>query len=187
MYKGISRRIALISSIESFRVYAVYALPMPCPHMYFYISSHHDPMILIPDGKAIRAFNISHFKPKTPPEFPLSRGKKPTPTADESDEGDDSSELAATMSRTLNVDDRGSGDDEDDNGDDPKVVYPVAKPVKKLLDEVPGWVIDGEPASEIHAALPDIEQCEMGWGGKAIIGVGKRGTLWQWKLRERRP
>jgi len=172
---------------ESFRVYAIYALPMQCPKVHLCVSPYlnHDPMMLVPDGKVIRVFNISHFKPKSPPDFPLThdgKGKSP------SEEGDSTLQLAATMSQMLSVEDKTEGGDlDEDDEDDAPDVYPIPKPVKKLFDEVPAWVVDGEPASEVYTALPDIEVCELAWNGKAIIGVGKKGTFWQWSLRERRP
>ncbi|EKM61110.1 uncharacterized protein PHACADRAFT_111252 [Phanerochaete carnosa HHB-10118-sp] len=172
---------------ESFRVHAVYALPVHCPKVHFYVSPHlnHDPMMLVPDGKIIRVFNISHFKPKTPPNFPLARPMKAThPNAGDSN----TSQLAATMLQVLNVEDQADGGDPDeDDGDDPPAVYPIPKPVKKLFNEVPTWIVNGELASEVHSALPVIEVCELAWGGQAIVGVGKNGTVWLWYLRDRRP
>lgn len=162
---------------DSFRVYALYALPMGCAKIHFYISPHqnHDPMVLVPDGKQIRVFNISHFKPKTAPHFPIQG------MASSGSDNNGPIGLAATMSQVVLGD---FGQDEKNNDDeDLSEVYPLAKPVKKLFNEIQGWLIDGEQASELHSSLPDIEVCEMAWGGQAVIGIGKKGAFWQWHLQ----
>ena len=52
-----------------------------------------------------------------------------------------------------------------------------------LFDAVPGWTIDVEKAATTgRAKLPDIDACEVVAGGTAIIGVGKKSTMYIWRL-----
>ncbi|GJE87671.1 WD40 repeat-like protein [Phanerochaete sordida] len=159
---------------ESLRIYALYALPIQGLKVHFYISrhQHHDPMLLVPDGRVIRIFNISHFKSKQPPDFPFEQGGG-------SKEDDSTAQLTAKMSN-VEVGDQNS----EDEADEVPEVYPLPKPVPRLFDEVPGWTVDVERARELHPSMPDIDMCELAWGGKVMIGIGKNGTFWQWRLRE---
>ena len=62
------------------------------------------------------------------------------------------------------------------------VTYTRNRPERRLVDEIQSWTISAQAADDIHHGLPDIERCEMAWGGQAVIGVGNRGTFFLWKL-----
>ncbi|KZT72824.1 WD40 repeat-like protein [Daedalea quercina L-15889] len=59
---------------ESFKVLSAYHLPLTTLHATVYTSptNTHDPLLLVPVGKTIRAFNITHFRARPPPPFPLA-------------------------------------------------------------------------------------------------------------------
>lgn len=58
--------------VESFKVLSAYHLPLTALHVRVYTSptNTHDPLLLVPVGRTIRAFNITHFEPRPPPPFP---------------------------------------------------------------------------------------------------------------------
>ena len=58
--------------IESFKVLSAYHLPLTALHVRVYTSptNTHDPLLLVPVGRTIRAFNITQFEPRPPPPFP---------------------------------------------------------------------------------------------------------------------
>jgi len=58
---------------ESFKVLSAYHLPLTALHASVYTSpTHtHDPLLLVPVGKTVRAFNVTHFRPRPRPPFPL--------------------------------------------------------------------------------------------------------------------
>ncbi|KIP11382.1 hypothetical protein PHLGIDRAFT_473083 [Phlebiopsis gigantea 11061_1 CR5-6] len=173
---------------ESFKILSVYALPMQTKSMQVFVSPTrtHDPLLLVPDGKEIRIFNISHFTPRPPPEFPLYNNIA-SDTSHEGSHYDEDSQLADALSQNLRVGEGATRDmrdeDEDEDGIPAPVTYARPKPERKLFDEVPSWVVSTQAADEVHDRLPDIDSCEMAWGGEAIIGIGKKGTFFHWKLR----
>lgn len=90
------------------------------------------------------------------------------------------------MAEQLHLTTRNSDENEDDEDEqqDPPVTYPIEKPVRKLFDELESWVISSQRADDIHDKVPSIDQCQMVWGGKVIIGIGSKGALFQWKLQQ---
>ena len=176
----------ILVDLESFKILSVYALPMQTKSIRVFVSPtrNHDPLLLVPDGKEIRIFNISHFTPRPPPEFPLYN-KVHLDASPNDGLPDEDSQLADALSQNLHVGEAASSEPQDEDGDDipAAVTYARPRPERKLFDEVPSWVVNTQAADEVHDRLPDVDSCEMAWGGEAIIGIGKKGTFFHWKLR----
>jgi hypothetical protein len=156
----------------------------PNIHIYAPRYRHHDAMLLVPDGKVIRMFNLSHFKPKPIPPFPVT---VPGDSRQNDQDGlgvNDDDSLADTVAESLTLTDRDPEDDEEEEREPPPLVYPIEKPVRKLFDELNCWTISTQRANDVHERLPDVDRCEMVWDGKAIIGIGSKGVFYQWSLKQ---
>lgn len=183
---------------ESFKVLAAYHLPTVVKRAHVYRSLTHDPMLLIPIGKTIRIFNISLFNPRTPPKFPLDDLSLSMTTqmhiGDDNPRGTDTSSTSVPGSSPANGDAGGdgatntvgeSGGETQSKQRDNSAKYPPPAPLAALFDSVEGWEVtaerqrrDGDPE------IPDITMCAMGFEGLRIVGIGQKGTLFVWRLRE---
>jgi len=157
---------------QSFKIIASYSLPMRCKHVcVFYDPVNHDPILLIPDDQVIRIFNITYFQPRVRPAFPLDQ---------ESVE-----EQVPELTRRMEE----SSSQFEDTGQStfapPKKIWPTLPVPLKLLEAVPGWKISVKKAADVTKAnVPNVEACEVAAGGAMILGVGKRSTLYMWRLRD---
>ena len=177
--------------LESFKLLSIYALPANNSRIHVYVPTlkRQDAMCLVPDGNVIRVFNISHFTPKSVPTFPLNmegggqeeRQGEPDGIVDARDG------LAETITQGLHLIDpttREQGQDQDQDQDqEPVRLYPREKPTRKLFDELRSWTVSAERAQVVHEKLPDVDQCEMVWDGKAIVGISNKGAFFQWHLK----
>ncbi|OBZ79372.1 Polycomb group protein FERTILIZATION-INDEPENDENT ENDOSPERM [Grifola frondosa] len=68
---NVNNLLMIYACKDSFTILSAYILPMITPNLHVYWSPTHDPFILIPIGKTIRLFNITHFGPCEAPDFPL--------------------------------------------------------------------------------------------------------------------
>ncbi|EPT03858.1 hypothetical protein FOMPIDRAFT_1157736 [Fomitopsis schrenkii] len=59
---------------ESFKVLSAYHLPLTALHATVYTSptNTHDPLLLVPVGRTVRVFNLTHFEPRPKPPFPFA-------------------------------------------------------------------------------------------------------------------
>lgn len=134
-----------------------------------------DPLMLVPDGSNIRVFNVAQFLPRNPPPFPSEKAADD----DDDDDDDEVDQLREAMSRETT---RHPDEDPDTL---PPDVYRRERPEKKLFEEVQGWIAEGSRAEGIRSqvtTLPDVEKCVLAFDGQVLLGVGKRGTLYSWKL-----
>lgn len=149
---------------------SAYSFPKHIKNIHFFAPRHrsHDPFLLFGDGKEIRLFNITHFGPRAPPPFPLD---EPEPAQAEEEDGDLDEQLAQ-----LEV--------TDEEPELPPVTYPRQRPLAKLTEDVPSWVVSAEHAGDVYPDVPNIGGCEMAFGGQMIMGIGNKGTIFQWRLRQ---
>ncbi|OJT04737.1 hypothetical protein TRAPUB_4531 [Trametes pubescens] len=161
----------------------------------------HDPVLLIPFGKFIRAFNIAQFKPRTPPKFPaddlvyltdqmrLGEGQE-----QQDDPGRQPGRASTTESRTAQDEADGEGEDDADEGGGekrkslfrlsvPTAMYPPPAPLAFLFDDVEGWDIQAVMQTGGPAEIEEITSCEVGFEGRVIVGLGE-STLFIWRLKE---
>lgn len=165
----------------------------------------HDPVLLIPFGKFIRAFNIAQFKPRTPPKFPaddlvyLTDQMRLEERQEQQDNpGRQPARAGATAGSAAQDEADGEGDDEDeDNGDGdgekkgkdvpgkslPTAMYPPPAPLAFLFDAVEGWDIQAVLQTGGPAEIGEITSCEVGFEGRVIVGLGE-GILFIWRLKE---
>lgn len=120
--------------------------------------------MFVPDGSSVRIFNIADFRPRESPVF--SKGvigvHDDTRKLEEGEKEND-------QYRDLNED------------EPPPEVYTREESRKRLFEEVEGWVAEGK-RGQPQAALPDIERCALAFDGQVLLGVGKRGIIYSWKL-----
>lgn len=150
----------------------------------FYDPQHHDPILLVPDGPHIRLFNITHFQPRVRPPFPLD---EPEPQQNSEPELPGLSRRMEKMPIHATED----GDVESYDEERPEILAPIEQnpwpqmpAPRPLFEAVPGWKIGVERARGKRAHLPDVDSCEIGAGGAIILGVGKKSTLYIWKLKQ---
>lgn len=169
---------------------------MLCLHAHVYRDpQYHDPILLVPDGSILRIFNITHFQaPETPP-FPWE---------DEVTKQGGVPDLAKRMEQARFTEDtqrtrgedacEGEGEGEEDGDDEgegegkeyrsqefslwPKIPLPLP-----LFEAVPGWKLDVAKVA-MSTRPPDIDACEVFGDGALIAGVGKKGTMYIWRLNE---
>lgn len=139
---------------------------------------------MIPVGKTVRLFNISTFGPRAPPVFPLvANGMRLD------DDAQHSALRPQDQPRDAQVGDRDAEREEQEAGDErgsvPTTTYPLPAPLATLFDSVEGWeAVAQVPFAHGSAAeIPDITACAMGFEGLGLVGVGKQGTLYIWRLR----
>ncbi|TFK94458.1 WD40 repeat-like protein [Polyporus arcularius HHB13444] len=185
---------------ESFKILAAYHLPTVVKRVHVYRSLTHDPMLLMPIGKTIRIFNMSLFKPRTPPKFPLDVVDLSLQMTTQMHIGEDNlrdTEKGSTSvpeSTTVDGDARGDealpnvGDGEGEKRSrqrNSSVQYPPPAPLAALFESVEGWAVTAElQRRDGHPDIPDITVCAMGFEGLRIVGIGQNGTLFVWRLRE---
>ncbi|KAI0825045.1 WD40-repeat-containing domain protein [Trametes gibbosa] len=185
---------------ESFKVLSAYHLPAPTgtvAYCHVYQSLVHTPILLIPMGKLIRAFNISQFKPRTPPKYPADdltylasqfrlEGEKErhedtgTHSAGRSWEGSAVQDDVDESSREASL------EKEQDNlqtSMPATTTYPPPAPLAVLFEAVEGWDIKAVVKSGGPTDVPEVTACEVGFQGRVIVGVGG-GTLSIWRLQE---
>ncbi len=167
---------------ESFKLLSVYSVPLTTPSIYVSVPLFHrgDPLLFVPDGSVIRMFNITRLNHRDIPPFPFD-----TYTDEEEGEEEDDDDELQNMTSAMRL---GSYSEEErmyDNDDsDAPLVYRREKPEKKLFEQVQGWVADTKRrgAPRLPAELPDIEKCQLAFGGRVILAIGKEGSLYSWKL-----
>lgn len=151
--------------------------------------------MLVPVGKRIRIFNITHFKPREPPPFPFTEEDDMIESAKRMKLSDDRDKHAGSAAEGSSrardeIQDDSNGEDENndvDHGEEEDDEDYVARPsgLAELFTALDGWDVDlsrlPEPRRE---SLPDITACEVAAGGRAILGVGAKGTLYVWRLVE---
>jgi hypothetical protein len=161
---------------ESFKLLSVYSVPMDTPsiHVWASPSRKHDPLLFVPDGTSIRIFNITRFNHRDVSVFPLD-------DIGDMQADDDDDELENATGAMYITDTDG------DEGVHSPAVYAYKKPAKELFEEVKGWVAVTKraDASWPPVELSNIHSCQVAFGGWVILGVGKRGTLYSWKLKSK--
>ena len=79
-------------------------------------------------------------------------------------------------------DDEGDGEGKEHQSQEfslwPKMPLPLP-----LFEVVPGWKLDVAKAAT-PTRPPDIDACEVFGDGALIAGVGKKGTMYIWRLNE---
>lgn len=193
---------------ESFKILSCYSLPMHALSMTVYKSITHDPIVVVLRHTEARILNVTHFKPREPPDFPtlpeepemVELTKRMRLSYDEDDNGgdgeDDENEIEAEEE---NLDENEGGDEgegEEDWVDDDeaegeeqrrkkyphKLPQPKLKTPRLLLESVPGWDLPFPPTDA--PAEMEISSCEVACDGRVIVGVGMKGTMVIWKLRQ---
>lgn len=157
---------------DSFKILSCYSLPMHTPNIHVYRTITHDPIVVVPLGNTARILNVTHFKAREPPEFPLSELEVVELTKrmrlSNDDDDDDEEEERAEEKR------RGKKQS--------KLPAPILKLPKSLLDSVTGWELPF-PKTDAPAEM-EIQSCEVACDGRVIVGVGIKGTMVIWKLRQ---
>ena len=146
-------------------------------------------MFLVPMGKTIRIFNISQFRPREPPKFPLDdiaaltsrlhlddneRNANAKPMADEEGQPPTDEGSGAEGSGTA-------------RGDANSTIYPPPAPLATLFDSVEGWEVIAQVSTKRGhdpPETPDVIACAMGFDGLALVGIGEKGTLYVWRMRK---
>lgn len=151
-------------------------------HVHFYTphNSRHDPLLLVPDDKVIRIFNISQWKSRPSPEFPLNKRDMSRNT--DGQVANDDEQLANDALQALSMEDRPQDEGDDDDDFRTRIGYSRRSPTSKLFD-LPCWTVGIPPEDGAHARIIAVEKCEMAWGGRVIIGIGNNSTFIQWQLR----
>lgn len=150
--------------VESFKVLSAYHLPLTTLDLHVYTSRHHDPLLLVPMGKVIRIFNITHFEPRDSPPFPVDEGVE-------------------QMAKRMRLDEEGGGEGTDGNRETPANMSAQTLRLRPLFEAVEGWDISAAEAAAVHPDLPDIISCTMTFKGRCVLGAGAQGTLFIWRLR----
>lgn len=60
---------------------------------------------------------------------------------------------------------------------------PPPAPLAELFDSVDGWDLDVTVDETRRSELPDITACEVALGGRVVVGVGGKGTMYVWRAR----
>jgi len=60
------------------------------------------------------------------------------------------------------------------------------------LPMISGWELDAggdgqANQSDLNSGNESVDACAMGVGGRIVVGVGSRGTIWIWANKERTP
>ncbi|TFY50601.1 hypothetical protein EVJ58_g10978 [Rhodofomes roseus] len=198
---------------ESFKILSAYHLPLTALHAAVYTSpTHtHDPLLLVPVGKTVRVFNITHFQPRPPVPFPLEEEEVVALTKrmrlgeGEDDEPAEEGGAASGSGQRLNVFEEDAPREEEDRADEEadEEDQPDNAPewdayregymgrhrsrLLELFTAVEGWDIDLAAVDAARRAeLPDIRTCEVASGGKVILGAGEKGTLYVWRIERLR-
>ena len=172
----------LTVSPESFKILSIYSVPKRTTNIYVASSREHDPLLLVPDGTAVRIFNITRLNHRDIPLFPPDDDI----FVDHADDDDDDEELermtgAVRLGSPDPYEEQGEGEDEDsDQGE----VYRRNRPEKKLFRQVQHWTADGRRSDgpRLPAQLPSIEKCQLAFGQRVLLAVGAEGSLYSWKL-----
>ncbi|TCD69920.1 hypothetical protein EIP91_005744 [Steccherinum ochraceum] len=173
---------------QSFKVLAEYSLPMDCKFVdVHYDPRTHDPILLVipPDSKKIHIVNMTHFKAREPPPFPLDQDPNAPPE-------NELPELARRIEASEDEDEEDEEASQTQDGDQSrsapqKSPWPQLPPPRPLLRSVPGWEVGGleRAAQQTGTTLPNVDACEVTAGGTVIVGVGKRSTLYIWRLDDK--
>lgn len=173
--------------------------------MYTSAGQTHDPLILIPIGKIIRVFNVTHFGPRDPPPFPVDDevvaltkrmrlddggGGEGTADGESGADGDGRSQSDRVVAPQHEGDSEpgaedNAADDEEEPEDDVQEFRPAPQPSRlaELFESVEGWDIDVTVNEPRRSQLPDITTCEVACHGRVILGAGANGTLYIWRLK----
>ncbi|KAK7694742.1 hypothetical protein QCA50_001930 [Cerrena zonata] len=155
---------------DSFKIISCYSLPMHTPNIYVYRTLMHDPIVVVPLGHTARIFNVTHFKAREPPAFPVAEEPEMVDLTERmrlSYGGDDEIEDEEARQRRMRRH---------------KLPQPKAKPPRSLLENVAGWELPF-PQTDAPAEM-EIQSCEVACDGRVIVGVGIKGTMVIWKLRQ---
>ncbi|KAH9898311.1 WD40-repeat-containing domain protein [Cubamyces lactineus] len=168
---------------ESFKILSAYHLPTGASRLHVFRSLTHDPILLIPMGRIIRVYNLSQFGPRTPPQFPVDDLASLTSQmhlgGEEPRQGDSGQSSNHNFARG-----RRDGDGVQEGSTQGTHTAAITHaPLAALFDAVEGWDVSSMRQGEGLPGLPDIAACEVGFGGRIIVGVGK-GTLFVWRLEE---
>lgn len=166
---------------ESFKLISVYTLPMSNPMLHFYTPFYkvHDPLILVPSGDSIRIFNIVHFKPRPTPPAP----RDPREAAIEASDRD-TNNLVAHADRITIRDDAVADNELDGHENDalqPGVLAEEST-LEKLCESVKSHILTLNNQQGSHTPST-VERCEVAFGGNIILGIGKGGPLFIWRLK----
>ena len=155
---------------ESFKIISEYTLPMANKLTAFapLIPIKHRPLVLLDDGgDSLRIFDISNFKPRPPPPFPLDdEGKLRTP------------EYPTTQREPpQNIHDDAEEQWEDFDGA-PPIVYPREQLPWDLITNVPHWTFPKEDQTASTATGgPPAERSQFVFGGRLIVRISERGFM----------
>lgn len=180
----------------SFKLISIHRFPdvasqYIAPKLSLFQSPTHDPLIIsiYPGTKDFLMLNLSHLSPKKPPPFPfdLETIKKRSNAA--------AGASLARATEDLHIDNGGGAytpEVVDDDGNEyvnmdrgtPEVQEIDTSPVFNGREEVVpppinGWKIGIEDETDDSTSLM---HCAMGTGGRIIVGVGSKSTLWVWRF-----
>ncbi|KAI0655167.1 WD40 repeat-like protein [Cubamyces menziesii] len=171
---------------QSFKILSAYHLPTVTNHLHVFRSLTHDPILMIPVGRIIRVYNVSQFGPRTPPQFPaddLVSLTNQMRLGDEDALQGDPGQPSDSRSARIGQDGDGVEEGRTQKTRTAAMMYPPPAPLAALFDTVEGWNVTSVRQGEGLPELPDIAACEVGFGGRIIVGIGK-GTLLLWRLEE---
>lgn len=162
------------------------------PNLKLSQSDYHDPMISIvyPGDSAACIFNVACMSPRSIPPFPAAVEKllqDPATNTDPLSKAAKKLNINRDDSQPPNEDrnrEEGSDEEEDEDDDD---VDEVPEPRDNSLSQRPetscpviaGRLLFIDGAADSQARLMD---CEMGMGGRMVVGVGTEGCVWVWTL-----
>ncbi|KAL4242151.1 WD40/YVTN repeat-like-containing domain superfamily protein [Abortiporus biennis] len=161
---------------ESFKIISCYSLPMTTRKLHVYRPNNGDPLLLIPMGKKIRIFNITNFKPRERPPFPLTIPPQKYTKGKHSKRDEDSDEEDSDPES----DEERDGDLDSEERNDEVSFRPSHLP-KILFESVDSWEIGADNEA---TDVADIAACGIGFGGEMIWSVGEKSTLAIWKLNK---
>ncbi|KAI0082300.1 WD40 repeat-like protein [Panus rudis PR-1116 ss-1] len=172
---------------EFFKVISCHSLPMSVTALRVFHAHYHDPIVLVPLADTVHIRNISQFKPREIPPYPLDNEAAPTT------KGKDTKRKNQKRKKRSRPADSGDGDDRDGSGENfvwippeglPAHNEPQPSPPQALLECVPGWKLVTNPNSNSNRGLIDIQSCEVACEGNVIIGIGTSRNLLIWRCRQ---
>ena len=152
-------------SSASFKIISTFSFPEVASqyvtqNLRIYQSPNHDPVVLFtsPNSAIISLFNVIYLQPRKPPSFPY----------------DDERDGLAETARQLRLDDpRGSSRVELS----PTIFRWEMRTVPADISSQP------QHTSDEHENLL---ACAMGMGGRTVLAVGVKGSIWVWNKTSER-
>ncbi|KAF8971377.1 WD40-repeat-containing domain protein [Flammula alnicola] len=192
---------------SSFNIISIHAFPpvsspFVAPNLSLFQSPTHDPLILFvyPKAFSFSMLNASHMSARAPPPFPREAQQLLQNNTDPADppqnaaaaaDAADSAALASATAEHLHL--SGGGDEDDVDVDEDEEARRgeqeaeeeerISGFVNRRAEIVPpgivGWTIGVEDEDEEDGR--GLMSCAMGLGGRVVVGVGMKGSVWVWR------